>query len=366
MKIIDRYIGISLLAGCVPVLLLLLSLFSLLAFSKELEDVGEGIYQISDALLVVALGLPVLVVDLLPVTVLLGGLLGLGALANNNELTILRAAAVSPGRLALPVVGFACSLIVLAVVLQSLVIPQLAYYSTQLRSKTLMTASVIDADEERSEVRDTEFWTRTSDRFVRIGRALPGRQLSGIEIYRFDEQGHLVQMLQAPSAELLRDNTWQLQQVQETRLQNGHSATVTSEVLVWNGLLSEEQTHALVTPANQLAPTSLWRLIQRLDDNAMNSARHRVLFWKQVGVSLGLLGMALLTLPFLLGSVRSVPVGQRITLGGVIGISYYLSQQISGHLAGILQWNIAATVLAPAAMVLALALGFLWRVGRRQ
>ena len=366
LKIIDRYIGISLLAGCVPVLLLLLSLFSLLAFSKELEDVGEGIYQISDALLVVALGLPVLVVDLLPVTVLLGGLLGLGALANNNELTILRAAAVSPGRLALPVVGFACSLIVLAVVLQSLVIPQLAYYSTQLRSKTLMTASVIDADEERSEVRDTEFWTRTSDRFVRIGRALPGRQLSGIEIYRFDEQGHLVQMLQAPSAELLRDNTWQLQQVQETRLQNGHSATVTSEVLVWNGLLSEEQTHALVTPANQLAPTSLWRLIQRLDDNAMNSARHRVLFWKQVGVSLGLLGMALLTLPFLLGSVRSVPVGQRITLGGVIGISYYLSQQISGHLAGILQWNIAATVLAPAAMVLALALGFLWRVGRRQ
>ena len=41
--------------------------------------------------------------------------------------------------------------------------------------------------------------------------------------------------------------------------------------------------------------------------------------------------MALLSLPFLVGSTRSVPVGQRITVGGTgIGITYYLAQQISG------------------------------------
>ena len=79
----------------------------------------------------------------------------------------------------------------------------------------------------------------------------------------------------------------------------------------------------------------------------------------------GLLGMALLALPFLLGSVRSVPVGKRITYGRVIGIGYYLLQQISGYAAGILLWNIAITVLAPAIMVLLLALCLLWRIDRR-
>ena len=83
MRKIDRYIGVSFLAGCVPVLLLLLTLFSFLSLSEELEDVGDGAYELVDALLVVAYTLPALAVDLLPVTVLLGGLLGLGALANN-------------------------------------------------------------------------------------------------------------------------------------------------------------------------------------------------------------------------------------------------------------------------------------------
>ncbi|MEP5839662.1 MAG: LPS export ABC transporter permease LptG [Marinobacter sp.] len=364
MKKIDRYIGLSFLAGCIPVLLLLLSLFSLLALSAELEDVGEGSYLLPDALLVVALGLPVLLVDLLPVTVLLGGLLGLGALANNLELISMRAAAVSPLRMAVPVGSLAVLLIALVILLQSLVIPQVEFYAAQLRSKTLIEPSSIESGEERAAVRDNEFWTRNQGQFIRIGQVLPDRRLAGIEIYQFDARGMLVTMVQAPVAELLQDNTWMLRQVSETQLDNAHSDTRLKESLVWDGLLSEEQTHALITPASSLAPVDLWRSIQRLERNAMNSSRHRILFWRQLSVPLGLLGMALLALPFLLGSVRSVPVGQRIALGGVIGIGYYLVQQISGHLAGILQWNAALTVLAPGLLILCIALLSLRRVSQ--
>ena len=95
MRKIDRYISTSFLGGCIPVLVLLLSLFSVLSLSEELEDVGEGTYRLVDALLVVVFSLPALAVTLLPVTVLLGGLLGLGALANNLELISMRAAAIS-------------------------------------------------------------------------------------------------------------------------------------------------------------------------------------------------------------------------------------------------------------------------------
>src|SRR5210317_2604556 len=103
MTRIDRYISLSFLGGCLPVLFLLLSLFSFLALSEELEDVGDGKYELVDALLVVAYSLPSLIVNLLPVTVLLGGLLGLGALANNLELVAMRAAAISTLRITVPI-----------------------------------------------------------------------------------------------------------------------------------------------------------------------------------------------------------------------------------------------------------------------
>ena len=74
-----------------------------------------------------------------------------------------------------------------------------------------------------------------------------------------------------------------------------------------------------------------------------------------MSIPVGLLGMALLALPFLLGSTRSTPVGKRIALGALVGISYYLVQQISGHLVGILHWNAAMTVLAPSLMILCVA-----------
>lgn len=119
--------------------------------------------------------------------------------------------------------------------------------------------------------------------------------------------------------------------------------------------MSEDQTRTLITPASSLAPIDLWRSIARLDQNNMNSESQRVIFWTQVSIPVGVLGMALLALPFLVGSTRSVSVGQRIALGGLIGITYYLVQQISGHLAGIMHWNVVLTVLAPSLLVLLMA-----------
>lgn len=361
MRKIDRYIGVSFLAGCVPVLLLLLTLFSFLSLSEELEDVGDGAYELVDALLVVAYTLPALAVDLLPVTVLLGGLLGLGALANNLELISMRAAAISPVRIAVPVVQLALALIALVILLQNLVIPKVEYSAAQLRARTLMEPAQPGLQQEEGVTSNTEFWTRNKNQFIRIGLVQPDRSLANVEIYQFDQQGHLAKIVQTPTAELLQGNTWLLHQVSETELDAAHSRTQVLDTLLWDALLSEEQTRTLITPASSLAPADLWKLIQRLEDNNMNSESHRVIFWKQMSIPAGLLGMALLALPFLLGSTRSVSVGQRITMGGLIGITYYLVQQISGHLAGIMQWNAALTVLAPGFLILGIAVFLLRR-----
>jgi lipopolysaccharide export system permease protein len=363
MTIVDRYISSNFLGGCIPVLLLLLSLFSFLALSEELEDVGDGSYELVDALLVVVYGLPALAVNLLPVTVLLGGLLGLGTLANNLELVAMRAAAISTQRISVPIFKLSLGLIAIVLLFQNLVIPTAEYNAAQLRSKTFIDLDRVDFEEESGGDVNKEFWTRNAGQFIRFGHVRPDRSLAGVEIYQFDEDGSLERMLQTPTAELLHDNTWLLHQVHETTMETAHSQTQFADTLLWEALLSEQQTRTLITPASSLAPTDLWKSIARLEENNMNSESQRIIFWTQVSIPVGIIGMALLALPFLLGSARSISVGQRIAMGGLIGITYYLVQQISGHLASIMHWNVVLTVLAPGLLVLGIAILLLKRGG---
>ena len=72
--------------------------------------------------------------------------------------------------------------------------------------------------------------------------------------------------------------------------------------------------------------------------------------------------MSLLGLPFLIGSVRSIPAGQRAAIGGGIGILFFLSEQMMGHLALLYQLSPLPMALAPDVLLLILALTILYRI----
>jgi len=347
MSRIDKYIVFSFIGGCLPVMLLLLSLFSFLSLAEELEDVGVGAYGLADAFLVVMFTLPSRIVDLLPVTMLLGGLLGLGALANQQELTAMRAAGLSPARIVAPILKFSTLLIGTVLVVQTWVIPMAEHHATQLRPKSLVG---LQAGE------PAEIWTRSQDQFIRIGKVRPGRSLEDVEIYQFDKAARLVQMFRTETVELLDESTWLMHSARRSRLDGEHAETVLEERLVMDNLLSDEQARRLFTPARSLAPLDLWRFIARLEENRLSSRAYRVMFWNQLCISLGVFAMTLLSLAFLFGSVRSVTAGQRVMQGGLFGMGYYLAQQIVGHVTLLLELHVPATVLSPGVLLLVLAL----------
>ena len=109
-------------------------------------------------------------------------------------------------------------------------------------------------------------------------------------------------------------------------------------------------------PLQALAPHDLVRTIVNLRRNQLDTHEYEIVLWQQVSLLPGLLAMALLSLPFLLGSVRSVSASQRIMIGGLIGIGFYLVQQMSGHLAGILGINPLLVILTPPFILLAIAI----------
>jgi len=348
MMILDRYIASSFLKGMIPVLLLLLALFSFMALSEELEEVGEGTFRLIDAFLVVLYTSPRRIVDLMPVTALLGGLMGLGALANYQELIAARGAGMSKARMARPVFQATLVVAVLVVLMQTLLIPISERAASELRSKSLEATS-FDAGGR------LEFWTRSGENFVHVSDVLFGRILEGIEIYNTDEAGRLKTLIQARQATIIGTDSWLLEDVTRTQLSEMTATEDRLESIRWEHLLSQEQADILILPIEALAPYDLVRYIQYLRENDLDTHHFRVIFWKQISVVIAVIAMGLLSLPLLVGSTRSVSASQRIILGGIIGIVFYLLQQATGHLAGLFNLIPSVTILTPVLVLLAIA-----------
>jgi lipopolysaccharide export system permease protein len=123
----------------------------------------------------------------------------------------------------------------------------------------------------------------------------------------------------------------------------------------WKGLLSEEQANILILPIEALAPHDLVRYITHLQVNDLDTHHFRVIFWQQISVAIAVMAMGLLSLPMLVGSTRAISASQRIMMGGMIGIVFYLLQQLIGHLAGLFNLIPSVTILTPVLALLAAA-----------
>ena len=346
---IDRYIMQRFLAGVIPALLLLLTLFSFMALAEELEDVGKGSFMLPDALMVVFLTTAKRTVELLPVTALLGGLIGLGAMANHRELIAMRTSGLSKQRISQTVAVLAVFLGMLITALQFWVVPGFEREAARLRGQALTSTAAMAGHSQA-------FWTRSDKHFIRVSGVQSDRTLIDIEIYTTDEQGRLIQLVQASKAHYAGQENWLLRNVLESRFEGAKELETKHDNMQWNGLLSAEQASVLILPLEALAPNDLLNTITNLRRNQLDTHQYEVVLWQQISLLPSLLAMALLSLPFLLGSVREVSASQRAMIGGLIGIGFYLLQQLSGHLAGILGLNPAVLILTPPFILLAIAI----------
>ena len=116
VTVLDRHLATAVVGMSLLALLALALIAGLTTVIDQLGDVGKGRFGIADAVRVALLTLPSAVYELFPMAVLLGSLLGLGALAANGELVAMRAAGWSVARMARAVAlaGLAASVLVIA------------------------------------------------------------------------------------------------------------------------------------------------------------------------------------------------------------------------------------------------------------
>lgn len=195
------------------------------------------------------------------------------------------------------------------------------------------------------------FWSRDGRQFIRVHKVLPGRVLSDVEIYEFDEHDRLRLMTWAAQADPVDSDRWILMDVAQRTM--GEEGVVSQQLasLPWAGSLTPAQVELLVLPADVLSRSTLSQYIAFLKKTGQDVARLEIRLWQQLTMPLSTLMMVLVAIPFVLGPLRKATVGKRILHGSLLGAAFHLGSHFMAHLGAI--WHLSAplTVLSPLAVL---------------
>lgn len=323
MRLIDRYIGRTVAVHTAVVLLILLAMYTFSSFVAEVDNVGKGTYTFLGAAQYIALLVPRQAYELFPLVALLGSMLGLGALAGSSELTVIRAVGVSVRRLSISVLKIGALLMLVALILGEVIAPPLEKYARIERAKALAENISVNTD--------SGLWARDENTFIQIERLLPDGLATGITLYRLGEDGRLAESLSAPRGEY-EEGGWLLYDVKQSRFTDEGIRVAEEAQMRWRSSLTPGVVNVVAIPPENLSAYDLFHLILYLRENGLDSSRYELAFWVRVVAPFATAGMVLLALPFVFGSLRAVSIGQRVMVGALLGIGFYLFNAIFNRL----------------------------------
>ena len=321
-KIIDRYIARVLLSAVCAVLIGICALDFLFGFLDELSLVNDAGYGPLQVLVYVALQIPKRMFEFTPVSVLIGSLVGLGVLASQSELVVLRATGLSVVRIVLIGCKAVLWVLVFNFALVQWLIPEANLYAQSYRAVHLSEGGEL-------KLRSTN-WQKDGDDIIHFQHVKSDGTMVFFTRFEFDEQFQLASVTRARQAVFERAGRWRLEDFKETRFTPNQVFYRQAELESWYTQLTPTTLLKLVLNPSYLSVTALWEYMSYLEALDLNVQQHKLVFWKKVlspGVTLV---MFILASSFLFGSLRSATMGFRVTVGIVFGLLYRYLQDFLG------------------------------------
>ena len=366
MKVLRRMVYREVAFAVVFVSFGFLALFFFFDFVDELPNLGKGVqpYQLTQALLYVALRIPSHLYELLPIAVLIGTIFVMARLAQSSEYTILRTSGLGPWRAlrSLLTLGLIFTLLTFAT----------GDYLAPLADRT---AQMLKARfQGRITVGQTGAWLKErqpdSSFNVNVGALAPDGDMQSVRIFEADARGFLVSITQAPRAKF-GEGVWLLEDAERTEFASdgGELARVQHRQLPqlrWPTEITPEMVSVALLKPDRMSTIALFQYVRHLEANAQTSQRYEIEFWRKVFYPLSCLVMVVLALPFAYLHFRSGSITTYVFGGVLIGISFFLLNNVFGYIGNLRNWQPWLAAAAPGMIYTVLSLGaFGWLVLRR-
>ncbi len=347
MTLLDRYVEAAALRACILVAAALTALFSLFEFVEQLASVGHGRYGLGDALAYVLLTAPYRLLQVAPVSMLLGCLLALGGLGRNAELAAFRSLGVSENRIMASVVVLAVPVVVVLFLLAEFVIPPAQRMAQEDRASALASGTAVRGE--------NSFWAQNGQQYVNVQQFEYSNVPENIDIYAFDGRGELTSFIHADRADVRSDGDWELSGVLRKDVEAARFRTERLASLDWPSFMSAAQTQLLILPPSSMPPFELYRYTRALERRHRQATLYEQELWSKVGIPLSIVAMMMIVAPFVFGPPRSQNNGYYLSIGAAIGVVFSLVQQVASRLGLLLDLDPGVLALAPSLLLMMLA-----------
>jgi lipopolysaccharide export system permease protein len=332
-----------------------LGLFFFFDLIDELQWVGKGvglslqggidankIYLVPHALTYVALIVPSHIYELMPIAVLIGTIYVMSRLAQSSEFTILRTSGLDPVRALKVLLGLGLFFVVLTFMIGDYLAPFCDRQAELLKSKYFGQVST----------GQTGAWLNEKQTYshqaVNVSNLTPEGQMKGIKVYEFNNQGRLMSLTEASSADFMVDeDAWVMRDVSRDEFNTepqGSNQDLTSvkrthlQNLRWPTTIKPEMVAVALLKPERMSTLDLFQYIQHLQANAQAAQRYEIEFWKKVFYPISCLVMVVLALPFAYLHFRSGNIATLVFAGVMIGISFFLMNNVFGYIGNLNQW----------------------------
>ena len=352
MEILDRYIGKAVTIGIIAVLLVMLTLDSIITFAGETGDIGKVHYTVWRAIYYIVLSIPQKIYLMFPMVALLGTMVSLGMLASHSELVAIRSSGVSTGRIAVSVLKTGVILTAIVIAIGEFVAPPAIQHAKLTRVAAMESKISLNTD--------YGLWARDGNNYIHVRRVENDGRLVGIELYLFDEKQDLVETISAATGEYLEDH-WLLNRVTKRQISKAKIEKQNLATMRWDSLLSPDVVNVVsVTPEN----LSIWKLrgyIDYLKDNQLDSKEYELSFWSKIVAPFTIAVMIVLALPFVFGSMRNVGAGQRILVGFLLGLGFFIFNQFMAKAGLVYNFHPLISAATPTLIILVIGIVMLKR-----
>lgn len=322
MRKLDRYVGMSVFLAVCLVAFVLLGLDFAITFIEEVKKVNEQ-YTASTLIQVLGLRVPGKFAEYLPVSSLIGTLVGLGALASTSEITVMRAAGIPLWRL-----GFAACKPVLLLAMVGLVTAEFIAPAAEQKAN-LVDKLQVGANQNFAITGGS--WLKSNGDYVYINAADLQGNLYNITIY--DREGDQLQAIQtAQTATQVSKDTWLLHNINTSTFTENRVELSHADTQEWSSPLKADYLYLSTQDPESLSLSQLYQYAAFLKNQGLNPGDYEVEFWSKVFRPLSSLALVIVAISTIFGPLRSSTMGGRIFSGVLIGLIFQNSLYIAGRI----------------------------------
>jgi lipopolysaccharide export system permease protein len=362
MRMLNRYLWQETTLSILMIMLGLLSMFSFFDLIQELDSLGRGNYKINNMLVFVFLSIPGHVYEVVPVAVLIGMMVSLGALSRSSELIVMRVSGLSIIDIGLALIKVGLLFTALTFLVGELITP--ISEKTAQRMRIQATDAVVAQDFKSG------LWVKDHQSFVNVETVLPNATLMNINIYEFDDNFKLRTISNAKEANYINDR-WRLSEVTQTRFnytKEENQSTVQTgffDKANWESAIRPELLNVLLVAPEKMSAWNLYSFISHLASNKQKTTRYEVALWSKMIYPLACAVMVILALPFGFLQQRSTSTSTKIFIGILLGVVYQIMNRVFIHLGVLNDWPPLMSAITPTILFLLAGLSLIYIIERR-